>query len=145
MAILNTGVQTLTKRMPKVVSPRAHGFIDYAVAGGFFLGAVLFWKNHKRSAIASLCCGAAELTTTLITDFPAGVTDTISFQTHGKIEAGLAAATGMMPSLLMFGSDPQAWFFRAQAMGITGVAGVTEWDRPTSLEGDRPRRQRRAA
>jgi hypothetical protein len=141
MALMNTGVKQITKRMPKVISPRVHGFIDYGVAAGFFLGAALFWGNHKRAAIASLCCGAAELSTTLMTDFPAGVTDTISFQTHGKIEAGLAAATARMPTMLMFGSDPQAWFFRAQAMGITGVAGVTDWDRPTSLEGDRARRR----
>ncbi len=145
MAILDRGVKTLTNRMPKVISPRVHGFIDYGVAAGFFLGAILFWRNHKRAAIASLCCGAAELSTTLVTDFPAGVTDAISFQTHGKIEAGLAGATGIMPTLLMFGSDPQAWFFRAQAMGITGVAGATDWNRPTSLEGDRPRRDYRAA
>jgi hypothetical protein len=145
MAILETGVRTLTRQMPKVISPRVHGFIDYGVAAGFFLGAILFWKRHKRAAIASLCCGAAELTTTLVTDFPAGVTDAISFETHGKIEAGLAATAGMVPTMLMFGSDPEAWFFRAQALGITGVAGVTEWDRPTSLEGDRPRRNRRAA
>jgi len=141
MAILETGVRTVTRRMPKVISPRVHGFIDYAVAGGFFLGALLFWKNHKRAAVASLCCGAAELGTLLMTDFPAGITDTISFQTHGKIEAGLAATTGMLPTILMFRSDPQAWFFRSQAIGMTGVAGMTDWSRQTSLEGDRPRRR----
>ena len=51
MAILNMGVKAVTNRLPKVISPTTHAIIDYATAGAFFVGAALFWKNHKRAAI----------------------------------------------------------------------------------------------
>ena len=33
MALLETGVRELSNRMPKVISPKTHAIIDYAVAG----------------------------------------------------------------------------------------------------------------
>ena len=139
MALMNTGIKAVTDRMPKVISPKTHAIIDYATAATFFTGAALFWGNHKRAAIAALICGAAELGTVMMTDIPGGLTDTIDLNTHLKIDAGLAAGLQTLPTLLGFGGDPRAWFFRAQGMSIAAVAGLTETDK------SRERRRRRAA
>ncbi len=145
MATLQSGVRAATKYMPKVVSPKVHGIIDYAVAASFWASAPFLWRKNRRAGIAALICGGAETALTLLTDFPGGLTPAISFQTHGKIEGGLAAATGLLPNMMLFGDDASAWFFRAQAMAITTVAGLTDWGQPTSLEGDVPYRRERVA
>jgi len=142
MALMNTGIKAVTDRMPKVISPRTHAIIDYATAAGFFLGAALFWRNHKRAAIASLACGLAEAGNVMLTDIPGGVTDLIDLPTHLKIDAGLAAGLQTLPTLLGFGSDAPAWFFRAQGMSIGAVAGLTEVNQGESRQGRRgPRRK----
>jgi hypothetical protein len=140
MALVNSGIKAVTERMPKVISPKTHAIIDYATAATFFAGAAMFWKNHKRAAIASLVCGAAEFGTVLMTDIPGGAADFIDLDTHLKIDAGLAAGLQTLPTLLGFGGDPRAWFFRAQGMSIGAVAGLTE--RQSSRQ---PRRRRKAA
>jgi len=142
MALMNMGVKTVTERMPKVISPKTHAIIDYATAGGFFLGAALFWRNHKRAAIGSLVCGLIELGTAMATDYPGGVTDGgMSFKTHGKIDAVFGPSVGMLPNLMAFSDDGQAYFFRAQAMAMTATTGLTDWE----AEDESPRRRRRRA
>jgi hypothetical protein len=37
MPMLTSATHMLTKRMPKVISPRAHAFVDYITAGAFLL------------------------------------------------------------------------------------------------------------
>jgi len=139
MPILDTGIRAVANRMPKVISPETHAVLDYITAGGFLLGAALFWANHRRAAVASLACGLAELGTTMTTDFPGGVTPAMSFQTHGKIEGGLAATCGLLPMLMMFGDDPRAYFFRGMALNLTTVAALTDWDAPTGTRSERRR------
>ena len=139
MAILNTGVSALANRMPKVISPKAHAIIDYATAGTFLLMGALLWKRNRRAAIGSMVCGAMEAGTAMMTDFPGGVVKKISFETHGKIDAGFAGYVAMVPSVLGFGDEPEANFFRGQAIALAAVTGMTDFEaRPQS-------RRRRAA
>ena len=141
MPLLQTGINVLTKRMPKVISPRTHAIIDYATAGSFLLTGALLWKRNKRAAVGSMLCGIMEAQTAMITDFPGGLTPLISFETHGKIDAGFAGLVGMMPNLLAFGDEPEAMFFRGQALAIASVTGMTDF----SEDGRRRSRRRRAA
>lgn len=139
MALLDTAVRTAANRMPKVISPKAHAFIDYATAGAFFIAGALMWRRHKRAAISAFICGAAETATAMMTDYPGGVKPVIDFETHGKMDAGLSAITATMPTVMAFGDDPEAMFFRGQAVGMAAVTGLTDF------EGSRSRRGRRAA
>jgi hypothetical protein len=141
MAIVNTGFRAFANKLPKVISPRQHAIIDYATAGAFGLGAVLFWKNHKRAAIASLVCGAAEAGTAMMTDFPGGLVKVIPFELHGKIDVGLAAGLEAIPTLLAFSDDPRAWFFRGQGLSIAAVTGMTDF-RAGQRRSETRRRQR---
>jgi hypothetical protein len=141
MPLLQTGINALTRRMPKVISPRTHAVIDYATAGSFLLTGALLWKRNKRASIGSMLCGIMEAQTAMITDFPGGLTPLISFETHGKIDAGFAGIVGMLPALLAFGDKPEAMFFRGQALAIAGVTGLTDFGE----DRQRSRRRRRAA
>lgn len=127
MPLLHKGVQMLSHKAPKIISPRTHAIIDYAVvAGGFFVAGALAWRRHKRAAISAFICGAAETGVALITDFPGGVTPLISFPTHLKIEAGLSAVTATMPNLMGFTDEWPATFFRVHGAAMAAVGGMTQ-------------------
>jgi len=145
MALLHTGITALTNRMPKVISPKAHAIIDYATAGSFLLTGALLWKRNRRAAIGSMVCGIMEAQTAMITDFPGGITPLISFETHGKIDAGFAGFVGTLPSLLAFGDEPEANFFRGQALAIAAVTGLTDFDQSGRSRNQRRSRSRRRA
>jgi hypothetical protein len=127
MPLVTKAVGAVTNRLPKVISPKVHAIIDYATLGSFVLMGVLFWRNNKRAAIAALACGAAEATNTLLTDFPGGVTDVLSFQTHGKIDAAMAGTVATLPNLLGFADEPEAKHFRMHGALIAGVTGLTDF------------------
>ena len=145
MAILDTSIKALSNRLPKVISPKTHAIIDYATIGSFALMTGLLWKNHKRAAIGSLVCGAVQAGTVMMTDFPGGVVKLISFETHGKIDAGFAGFVATLPSLLGFGDEKQAWFFRAQGMNVAAVGGMTDFEYYEERGYRTRRRERRAA
>ena len=144
MPMMQKGVQMLTDRMPKVISPRTHAIIDYATAGAFFVAGAMLWGRSKRAAIGSLVCGAMEAGTAMVTDYPGGVTDLISFQTHGRIDAGFAGFVAALPNLLMFGGEPEAMLFRAKGIAIAAVTGLTDFSEGRQ-SGRRRSRNRRAA
>ena len=141
MAIVDTSVKALAHRLPKVISPKTHAIIDYATAGSFLVMGALLWKRHKRAAIGSVVCGAIEANTAMMTDYPGGVAKLISFETHGKIDSGFAGFVGLLPSILGFGDEKEAWFFRGQAMGLAAVTGMTDFEYYEASG----RRRRRAA
>ena len=127
MPLLHKGVQLLSDKAPKVISPKTHAIIDYAVvAGGFFLIGALAWKRHKRAAISAMILGAAETAVPLITDFPGGVVSLISFPTHLKIDAGMSAVTASMPNLMGFTDQWPSTFFRAHGAAMAAVGGMTQ-------------------
>ena len=142
MALMKKGVEALTERMPKVISPKTHAIIDYATAGGFFLAGALLLGKSKRAAVGAFICGAMDAGTAMMTDYPGGVKKVISFPTHGKIDAGFAGFVGMLPNLFFFGGEPEAMLFRGQALGLAAVTGLTDFE---ATERRPRRRQRRAA
>ena len=127
-------VNTVAEKLPKVIGPKTHAIIDFAVAGSFLAMGAMWLGSHKRAAIGSFICGGAALTNSLLTDYPGGVADVISFETHGKIDVGLAAATALMPRLLGFSNEGPAWFFRAQSGAETVVVGLTDFSSGTREE-----------
>ncbi len=126
--LMEKGVNLLANKLPKVINPKTHAIIDYAVvAGGFFAVAGIAWKNHKRAAVASLICGLAETTVAMLSDYPGGVAKVISFEKQGQIDAGFAAVVGSMPNLMGFSDEWPAWFFRSHALAMATVTGLTDY------------------
>ena len=132
MALAEIGARALSNRLPKVISPKTHAIIDYATAGGFFLMTGLMWKRHKRAAIAALACGINEVTNSMITGYPGGVADIISFPPHLKIDAGFAGVVASLPNLLGFTDEWPALYFRSQGMAIAATAGMSDEGTPRS-------------
>ncbi|HLK34192.1 MAG TPA: hypothetical protein VKT29_13945 [Terriglobales bacterium] len=136
MPVLHSSVKLLTKHLPKVISPKAHAVLDYATAATFVAAGILMLtrKRNKRAGISALVCGGAEIATSLLTDYPGGVTDLISFPTHGKIDMGLAAMTATLPEFMGFADEAEMGFFRAQAVLITANTGLTDFGRGRHYE-----------
>jgi hypothetical protein len=127
MPLMQRGVAAFSDHLPKVVSPTTHAIADYANLGGFALMAALFWKRNHRAAIASMICGFSEALNTMLTDFPGGVANLISFQTHGKIDMGLAATCSALPDFMGFADEPESKYFRMMGINITVVGALTDF------------------
>jgi len=128
MPILQKGVAIAAGKMPKVIKPPAHAVIDHLLAGSFFIAAGLVWKRNKRAAIGSLICGGIAAANNSFTDYPGGIWRLLSFQTHGKLDAGLAALTATMPRLMGFGDDSDSKFFTMQSLLETAVTAMSDFD-----------------
>src|SRR5947209_20548646 len=127
MPLLDQAAKFATNKMPKVIRPKAHAIIDYAMAASFFGMAAFFWRRNKRAAVGSLVCGAAETITSLCTDYPGGVVREISFETHGAIDFGLSGMVASLPDMLRFSDDPESRFFRMQGLALATVTGLTDF------------------
>lgn len=127
MSLANTATKALTERMPKVFDAKTHAIMDYAMAGTFVALGAWFWKRNRRAALAAFVSAAATAVNSLVTDYPGGVTDAISFETHGKIDSGLAAMTASAPTFLAFGDEEEAKYFRGLALVETVVIGLTDF------------------
>jgi hypothetical protein len=128
MSILQKSVAMFSGRAPKVIGPTTHALIDYAVAGTFLFAGIMFWKRNKRAALGSLACGAATVANSLFTNYPGGVVPEITFQTHGRIDAGIAALTATIPASMGFKDDREARFFESTAIAETVVTALTDFD-----------------
>lgn len=134
MALLQKSASIFSNRLPKVLGPRTHSIIDYSVAALLFSAGVLFWKRHKSASLSALFCGSGVLLNAMFTDYPGGVVRGMSFETHGKIDAGIAGLTASIPGLMGFGGDQQARFFEATAVAETLATGFTDYRE--GVEGD---------
>jgi hypothetical protein len=144
MPILQQATQWATNKMPKVINPTVHAIIDYGVAASFFAVAALFWKRNKRASISCLVCGGAETITSLLTNYPGGVTDALSFETHGRIDFGMSGLISSMPSVMRFSDESESSFFRVQGLAMAAVAGLTDFT-GTGERNQRERIEERAA
>lgn len=127
MPILHHAARWTTNRLPKVINPTAHAILDYATAASFFGMAALFWNRNKRAAVSSIICGAAETITAMLTDYPGGVTDAISFETHGSIDFGISGLVASLPDMMRFSDDPESRFFRLQGTALAVLTGLTDF------------------
>jgi hypothetical protein len=130
MPFSQMATSAVANRLPKVIGPKAHAVIDYAMAGTMIAMGAFFWRNNKRAALGAMLCGAATAATSMLTDYPVGVKRVIGFETHGKIDAGLAGLTATMPNFLAFSDEEEAKFFRGAALAETVVAGLTDFEAP---------------
>ena len=140
MALTDMATRAMTERLPKVIKPKAHAVLDYAMAGALFTLGAFFWKRNKRAAIAAMACGGATVATSLLTDYPGGIKPMISFETHGRIDAGMAGLTATMPTFLAFGDEEEAKYFRGAALAETLIAGMTDFGSGDAKVLEMPRR-----
>ena len=75
----------------KIISPTAHGVIDYATVLLFVAAPTLFDLSGV-AALISYALAAVHLAMTLATAFPLGVADVIPLSVHGIVELVVAIA-----------------------------------------------------
>ena len=125
---LNTNLEALEAKVPKVISPTAHGIIDYAHAT-FFLGlGALCLSRNKRAAAAAFTTGGFILVQSLLTDYRLGVKPVISFETHGKMDSVFAASSWIIPRIFGFAGTGAAKVFETNSVAEGSVVAMTDWN-----------------
>lgn len=118
----------IDRKMPKVISAKTHGIIDYIHAGTNFLaGAMFFRSGNKGAGIGAMALGAGILANALMTDYPLGVFRLYSFEKHGFLDYGVAGASAMMPKLVGSRDSAASTFFHVEGSGEAVIAGLTNY------------------
>ncbi|HEX5235076.1 MAG TPA: hypothetical protein VFW25_07080 [Silvibacterium sp.] len=120
-------LNVVEKRLPKVIDARTHGIIDYCHATFFFGMALLCRRKNRRAATAALVTGAFVLVESLLTDYPLGAEQVISFSTHGRMDAGFAASSLAVPRIFGFEHTGAAKVFKVNAFVESAVVGLTDF------------------
>ena len=123
-------ITNMTNAVPKIISPSTHAVVDYLTAGTFIAMGFSLMNRNRRAAGLAFANGAAVLGLSLMTDYPGGVFRTVSFKTHGAIDAMQAGMIALGPSLLGFADQPEAQMFHAQAAVEAAVVAATDWNDP---------------
>jgi hypothetical protein len=105
----------------KLISPKWHGLLDYALVSSLLTVPTLLNFNKKAKIIY-----AAEALTLLayvaLTEQPAAVKPLIPFTTHGKIDPFNVGQFALQSLLPAFRKDKKALWFN---IGFTALAGFT--------------------
>jgi len=128
MTLMQKGVKVVAGRMPKMITPRAHAALDYAIAGSFLLMGALFWKRNRRAGMGSLLCGGATAAVSVLTDYPGGVKKVIPYPLREQIDTGLVAMAAAMPRLMNVEDKRDRKFFSRQALARTAITAMTNFD-----------------
>ncbi len=140
MPVLTSVADTLTRKLPKVVSSNVHLAADYLIAGSFLAaGSWFFFRKNRRAGLGALICAGSTLGLTLLTSYPGGRKRPIPFPLHGRIETGLAAMTATMPEFLRFEGDREKRYFLVKAGLLTVLANLSSFH-PSRPARFRPRR-----
>ena len=139
MSLINTGLDTLETRLPKVISPTIHGIIDYAHAAFFLTVGLLCRRSNKRAGAAAFTTSGFILAQSLLTDYRFGAKPVLSFETHGKMDSAFAASSWLIPRIFGFKETAAAKIFEGNSIAEASVVGMTDWN------SERAREERTAA
>lgn len=113
--------------LPKVISAKTHGVIDYVHAGTNLLVGALLLRRDRRAATGAFVLGGSILANALMTDYPLGVFRLYSFKTHGALDYGVASASEAIPRLMGIEEGGAKTFFRLQGLSETAIATMTDY------------------
>ena len=126
----------LEAKLPKVISPKKHGIIDYCHAAFFATMAVMCWKSNRRAALAAAGTSTLVLVQSLLTDYKWGVQKLIPFSVHGQMDGGFAAFSVGIPKTFGFADTPAARVFEINAFVEATVVGLTDWSDERARAGE---------
>jgi hypothetical protein len=128
MSIATKLTELATKPLPKMISPKLHAAIDWGIAAAFLTAGALLWRKNKRAALAFYISGDLIGSVIFFTDCPGGVSKKISFETHGKIDPGIAALVASLPNLMSFSDEPEARLFQSIGIALATVRNLTAFE-----------------
>ena len=132
MPISTKLTELATKPLPKFITPGMHAAIDWSTAGAFITAGALLWRKNKRAAWGSFVCGNLIGSLIFLTDCPGGVWKKISFETHGKVDPGVAALVASLPNLLGFSDESESRLFQGMGIGLAAVRSLTQFEEGSS-------------
>ena len=116
------------RKLPKPISPRVHGMIDYGTSAAVAAAPGVFaFPRAARNLFEGLATGYTGLST--LTDYPLSLKRLVPFKVHGAAELAVAAILPATPWLLGFANDRAA---RNMCFGLSAltlvVSALTDWD-----------------
>ncbi len=110
--------------MPRFLSPRTHGILDYVTVVVFALAPALLGLGGLAAAL-SYALAAVHLAMTLLTAFPLGVVAKIPFPFHGTVEMVVGSVLVLAGSFLFEG--PGRMFYLVMGAVILLVYLTTDY------------------
>lgn len=121
--------------MLKVLSPRIHGVLDYAVVALFLLAPTVFGFGGVAATVSYGVAGI-HCALTVLTAFPMGLVKAIPFKVHGVLEVGALLGIAVAPWLFGFADSAAARnFYLSAAALIAGVVVLTNYSTTESERG----------
>jgi hypothetical protein len=117
------------RKMPKLISPRIHAWLDVAVT--CYFGALGVWfalRGKRRPATAAFVNAGMVAGVSLLTDYEGTGKKPINFKLHGTLDAVQATKAALGPILYDFADEPESVFFYGQAANELAVMASTDWD-----------------
>lgn len=128
--------------VPKLITPRVHAWLDFAVTTYFVgLGVWFSIRGKGRAATAAFINGGMVAGVSMMTDYDGDGRKPLSFKMHGTMDAVQAGTAAIAPVALGFADEPEGKYFWGQAANELGVIATTDWDAGMPSR----RRRRRAA
>jgi hypothetical protein len=106
----------------KVLSPRAHGYLDYITVAAFGAAPTLFSLQGIPRLVA-YALAAVHLVLTLLTDFRLGVARIVAFWIHGLLELVVAVGLMAFPWFPGLSTDPGDRVF----LVVAGIVILGVW------------------
>jgi hypothetical protein len=124
-----TTVPDAFRRVPKLISPRVHAWLDFAVSSYFIgLGVWFAVRGKGGAATAAFINGGMVAGVSLMTDYEGDGSKPINFKLHGTLDAVQATTAALGPVIHGFADEPEAAFFWGQAANEVAVIATTDWD-----------------
>jgi hypothetical protein len=124
-----TTIPNAFRRMPKLISPRIHRWLDVAVTGYFAVLGTIFAARGRGGPAASAFANAAMVAgVSALTDYEGTGRKPISFKLHGTLDAMQATTAALGPVLHGFADESKSALFYGQALNELGVIALTDWD-----------------
>lgn len=118
-----------TRSPLRLLTPFAHGALDYLVVGAFAMAPALFAEGTPRAAVLA-CYGiaVAQWLLSTVTRYPFGIRGVIPFPAHGAVELVLAPLLVALPWIAGFAHAPLARnFFIASGAALLVVWLTTDY------------------
>jgi hypothetical protein len=117
------------RKVPKVISPQIHRWLDVGVTGYYaVLGTIFAKRGNARAATAAFVNAAMVGGVSAFTDYDGTRKKPISFKMHGTLDAMQAMTAALGPVLHGFAGDAESAFFYGQAANEAAVIAFTDWN-----------------
>lgn len=111
--------------MPKLLTPRTHGYLDYVTVVLFALAPAVLGLTGLAATL-SYALAAIHLAMTLATAFPLGLARLVPFPLHGLVELAVAVMLAAL-GVFLFDGTARA-FYLVMAAVIAVVWATTDYE-----------------